>query len=65
VLELRRYAEARGWTITEYADELTAPGVSFVSLGEGLDTTTPAGRRRDVVSVALNAKCPSRWSRPS
>ena len=25
-------------------DELTALGVSFVSLGEGLDTTTPAGR---------------------
>jgi DNA invertase Pin-like site-specific DNA recombinase len=25
-------------------DELTALGVSFVSLGEGIDTSTPAGR---------------------
>jgi DNA invertase Pin-like site-specific DNA recombinase len=92
LLELRRYAKARGWTATEYVDEgvsgakesrpaldrllkdarrrrldalvvwrldrfarnlraliltldeLNALGVSFVSLGEGLDTTTPAGR---------------------
>jgi DNA invertase Pin-like site-specific DNA recombinase len=92
LLELRRYAEARGWTVTEYVDEgvsgakesraaldrllkdarrrrldalvvwrldrlgrnlrhliltldeLTALGVSFVSLGEGIDTSTPAGR---------------------
>ena len=92
MLELRRYAEARGWTVSEYVDEgvsgakesrpaldrllkdarrrrldalvvwrldrlgrnlrhliltldeLTALGVSFVSLGEGIDTSTPAGR---------------------
>ena len=92
LLEPRRYAEARGWTVTEYVDEgvsgakesrpaldrllkdarrrrldalvvwrldrlgrnlrhliltldeLTALGVSFVSLGEGIDTSTPAGR---------------------
>jgi DNA invertase Pin-like site-specific DNA recombinase len=90
--ELRRYAEARGWTAKDYVDrgvsgakesrpaldqlvadarrrkfdvlvvwrldrlgrnlrhlillleELTALGVSFVSLGEGIDTGTPAGR---------------------
>jgi DNA invertase Pin-like site-specific DNA recombinase len=93
VIELRRYAEARGWTIfKEYADEgvsgskdrrpaldqlvadakrrrfdalvcwrldrlgrnlrhlillldeLHAVGVAFVSLSEGIDATTPAGR---------------------
>ena len=92
LLELRTYAEARGWTATEYVDqgvsgakesrpaldallrdarrrrfdvlvvwrldrlgrnlrhliltldELTALGVNFVSLGEGIDTCTPAGR---------------------
>jgi DNA invertase Pin-like site-specific DNA recombinase len=92
LLELRRYAEARGWTAREFVDEgvsgakesrpaldalvkdarrrrfdvlvvwrldrlgrnlrhlillldeLTALGVSFVSLGEGIDTSTPAGR---------------------
>lgn len=92
LVELRRYAEARGWTVTEYVDEgvsgakesrpaldqllkdakrrrldvlvvwkldrlgrslrhliltldeLTALGVGFVSLNEGIDTSTPAGR---------------------
>ena len=92
VLELRRYVEARGWTVTEYLDEgisgsktrrpaldrlqtdarrrrfdvlvvwrldrlgrdlkhliltldeLTALGIAFTSLNEGIDTTTPAGR---------------------
>lgn len=93
LLELRRYAAARGWThATEYVDEgvsgskdrrpaldrlladarrrrfgvlvvwrldrlgrnlkhlvtlveeLTALGVGFISLGEGIDLTTPAGR---------------------
>jgi DNA invertase Pin-like site-specific DNA recombinase len=92
LLELRRYAEVRGWTAKEYVDqgisgvkesrpaldtlisdarrrrfdvlvvwrldrlgrnlrhliltldELTALGVSFVSLGKGIDTSTPAGR---------------------
>src|SRR5262245_21000524 len=91
-LELQRYAEARGWTVTEYLDEgvsgtkerrpgldrlmadarrrridvvvvwrldrlgrnlkhlitaldeLAALGMAFVSLNEGLDWTTPAGR---------------------
>ena len=90
--ELRRYCEARGWTVTEYADtgisgskdrrpaldtlmadaaarrldavvcwrldrfgrnlrhlitaieELTSAGIAFVSIGESIDTTTPAGR---------------------
>lgn len=92
LLELRRYAEARGWTAVEYVDhavsgakdrrpaldQLTADvrrhkvsavvcwrldrlgrnlrhlvllldewqsrGVAFVTLGEGIDTSTPAGR---------------------
>ena len=92
LLELRRYAAARGWTTTEYIDhgvsgskdrrpaldqlcadvkrhkvatvvcwrldrlgrnlrhlvllldEWQTRGVSFVTLGEGIDTTTPAGR---------------------
>src|SRR6185295_15902525 len=92
LLELRRYAEARGWTATEYVDvgvsgakdrrpeldrvvadakrrrfdvllvwrldrlgrnlrhlillldELHATGIAFVSLSEGIDATTPAGR---------------------
>src|SRR5262245_22946596 len=89
--ELRRYAEARGWTASEYVDHITgtkdsrpaldhlvkdakrrkfdvvvywkldrlgrnlkhlivllddlqALGVAFVSLGEGIDATTPAGK---------------------
>jgi DNA invertase Pin-like site-specific DNA recombinase len=92
LLELRRYAEARGWTAVEYVDkgvsgtkdrrpaldallkdakrrkfdvvvcwrldrlgrnlkhlitlleELQALGVAFVSLAEGIDATTPAGK---------------------
>jgi DNA invertase Pin-like site-specific DNA recombinase len=92
LLELRRYAEARGWTAVEYVDhavsgskdrrpaldlltadvrrhkvravvcwrldrlgrnlrhlvllldEWQARGVAFVTLGEGIDTSTPAGR---------------------
>jgi DNA invertase Pin-like site-specific DNA recombinase len=92
LLELRRYAEARGWTAVEYVDhgitgtkdsrpaldrlvkdakrrkfdallvwkldrlgrnlkhlitlldDLQALGVAFVSLGEGIDATTPAGK---------------------
>lgn len=92
LLELRRYAEARGWSTVEYVDhgvsgfrdrrtaldellaaarrrkfdvvlcakldrlgrnlrhlillleELQALGVGFVSLGEGIDATTPAGK---------------------
>ena len=92
VIELRRYAETRGWTANEYVDEgvsgstdhrpaldtllrdarrrrfdvlvcwrldrlgrnlkhlilfldeLQALGVDFVSLAEGIDATTPAGR---------------------
>jgi len=91
LIELRRYAEARGWTMAEYVDtitgtaerrpaldrlradakrrrfdvlvvwrldrlgrnlkhlietldELTALGIAFTSLNEGIDTTTPAGR---------------------
>ncbi len=92
VIELRRYAETRGWTASEYVDEgvsgstdhrpalekllrdakrrrfdvlvcwrldrlgrnlkhlilfleeLQALGVDFVSLAEGIDATTPAGR---------------------
>src|SRR5436309_9680276 len=90
--ELRRYVEARGWTLTEYVDrgvsgakdrrpaldqmladakrrkfdvlvcwrldrlgrnlrhlillldELHAVGIGFVTLGEGIDTTSPSGR---------------------
>ena len=102
LLEPRRYAEARGWTVTEYVDEgvsgakesrpaldrllkdarrrrldalvvwrldrlgrnlrhliltldeLTALGVSFVSLGEGIDTSTPAGRLQvHILGVSL------------
>src|SRR5687768_13273787 len=92
LLELRAYAERRGWTVVEYADrgisgakdsrpaldalmrdakrrkfdallvwrldrlgrslrhliitleELQHLGIAFVSLGEGIDTSTPAGR---------------------
>ena len=92
IIELRRYAETRGWTASEYVDEgvsgstdhrpaldkllrdvrrrrfdvlvcwrldrlgrnlkhlilfleeLQALGVDFVSLAEGIDATTPAGR---------------------
>jgi DNA invertase Pin-like site-specific DNA recombinase len=92
LLELRRYAEARGWTAVEYVDhgitgtkdsrpaldrlvkdarrrkfdvvvawkldrlgrnlkhlitlldDLQALGIAFVSLGEGIDATTPAGK---------------------
>jgi len=99
--ELRRYVEARGWTLTEYVDrgvsgakdrrpaldqlladarrrkfdvlvcwrldrlgrnlkhlvtlleELQALGVAFVSLGEGIDCTTPAGRLQLHVLAAL------------
>jgi len=99
--ELRRYAEARGWTATEFVDrgisgakdkrpaldallkdakrrrfdvvvcwrldrlgrnlrhlvtvieDLNALGVAFVSLGEGIDCTTPAGRLQLHVLAAL------------
>ena len=99
--ELRRYAEARGWTSVEYVDrgvsgskerrpsldrlvadarrrrfdvvvvwrldrlgrnlrhlvvlldELRAVGVEFVSLGEGIDATTPAGKLQLHVLAAL------------
>jgi DNA invertase Pin-like site-specific DNA recombinase len=99
--ELRRYAEARGWTATEYIDhgvsgakdrrpsldrlvadsrrrrfdvlvvwrldrlgrnlrhlvvlldELRAVGVEFVSLGEGIDATTPAGKLQLHILAAL------------
>src|SRR5688572_13110858 len=102
LLELRRYADARGWTVTrEYVDEgvsgakerrpaldslvkdakrrrfdvlvcwrldrlgrnlrhlvtlledLQAVGVSFVSLGEGIDCTTPAGKLQLHILAAL------------
>jgi DNA invertase Pin-like site-specific DNA recombinase len=39
--ELRQYVERRGWTVVEYVDALR---IAFVTLGEGLDTSTPAGR---------------------
>jgi DNA invertase Pin-like site-specific DNA recombinase len=53
--ELRQYAGARGFGLQEYVgrnlkhlitliDELQAVGVAFVSLGEGIDTGTPAGK---------------------
>jgi len=99
--ELRRYVEARGWTLTEYVDrgvsgakdrrpaldrlvvdarrrkfdvvvcwrldrlgrnlkhlvtlleELQAMGVAFVSLGEGIDCTTPAGKLQLHILAAL------------
>jgi DNA invertase Pin-like site-specific DNA recombinase len=99
--ELRRYAEARGWTVTEYIDkgvsgakdrrpaldrlvtdarrrrfdavvcwrldrlgrnlkhlvtlieELQSVGVAFVSLGEGIDCTTPAGKLQLHILAAL------------
>jgi DNA invertase Pin-like site-specific DNA recombinase len=101
LLELRRYAEARQWTVVEYCDagvsgakdrrpeldrlladakrrkfdvlvcwrldrlgrnlkhlvvlldELQALGIAFVSLGEGIDCTTPAGRLQLHVLAAL------------
>lgn len=101
ILELRRYAEARNWTATEYLDEgvsgtkerrpaldrlltdarrrrfdvlvvwrldrlgrslkhlivtldeLHALGVAFVSLNEGIDATTPAGRLQMAVLGAI------------
>ena len=99
--ELRRYAEARGWTVVEYIDrgvsgstdrrpsldrlvtdarrrrfdvlvvwrldrlgrnlkhlvtlleDLQAVGIAFVSLGEGIDCTTAAGRLQLHVLAAL------------
>jgi DNA invertase Pin-like site-specific DNA recombinase len=99
--ELRRYAEARGWTGTEFVDrgvsgakdkrpaldtllkdakrrrfdvlvcwrldrlgrnlrhlvtlleDLQAVGVSFVSLGEGIDCTSPAGKLQLHILAAL------------
>ena len=102
LVELRQYAEARGWTATEYVDhgvsgsrdrrpaldrllrdarrrrfdvvvcwrldrlgrnlrhlvtlldELQALGVSFVSLGEGIDCTTPAGKLQLHILAALS-----------
>ena len=99
--ELRRYADARGWSVTEYVDrgvsgakdsrpaldrlladarrrkidvllcwrldrlgrnlrhlvtlldELRAVGVDFVSLGEGIDATTPAGKLQLHILAAL------------
>src|SRR5713226_5769822 len=99
--ELRRYAEARGWTAVEYVDkgvsgakdrrpaldrliadatrrrfdvllcwrldrlgrnlrhlvtlteELHALGIAFVSLGEGIDCTTPAGKLQLHILAAL------------
>jgi DNA invertase Pin-like site-specific DNA recombinase len=101
LVELRRYAQARGWTAVEFVDkgisgskdrrpaldelvaaakrrkfdavvcwrldrlgrnlrhlillldELQALGVSFVSLGEGIDATTPAGRLQLAVLGAI------------
>jgi len=101
LFELRRYAEARGWTIAEYVDhavsgtqerrpaldklmaearrrrvdvlvtwrldrlgrnlkhlinsleELQTLGVAFVSLNEGIDATTPAGRLQMAVLGAI------------
>jgi DNA invertase Pin-like site-specific DNA recombinase len=102
LLELRRYAEARGWTVTrEYVDEgvsgakesrpaldalvkdakrrrvdvvvcwrldrlgrnlrhlvtllddLQGLGIAFVSLGEGIDCTTPAGKLQLHILAAL------------
>jgi DNA invertase Pin-like site-specific DNA recombinase len=99
--ELRRYAEARGWTVTEFVDrgvsgakdrrpaldsllqdarrrrcdvvvcwrldrlgrslkhlitlleELQALGVAFVSLAEGIDATTPAGKLQMHILAAI------------
>ena len=101
IAELRAYADARGWTITEYVDrgvsgskdsrpaldrlladarrrkvdvllcwrldrlgrnlrhlvvlleELRSVGVDFVSLGEGIDATTPAGKLQLHILAAL------------
>jgi DNA invertase Pin-like site-specific DNA recombinase len=101
LVELRRYAQARGWDAVEFVDkgvsgskdrrpaldelvaaakrrkfdavvcwrldrlgrnlrqlillldELQALGVSFVSLGEGIDATTPAGRLQLAVLAAI------------
>ena len=101
LVELRQYAEARGWTATEYVDhgvsgatdrrpaldrilrdarrrrfdvlvcwrldrlgrnlrhlvtlldELQALGVGFVSLGEGIDLSTPAGKLQLHILAAL------------
>jgi DNA invertase Pin-like site-specific DNA recombinase len=62
LLELRRYVDARGWTsikrvcgchlgrslrhLVLLMEELQQLGVTLVSLGEGLDLSTPAGRLR-------------------
>ena len=101
LVELRRYATARGWTATEYVDhgvsgaidrrpslddllrdarrrqfdtlvvwrldrlgrslkhlvllleELQALGIAFVSLAEGIDATTPAGRLQMHILAAI------------
>ena len=101
LLELRRFAEARGWTIQEFVDrgvsgakerrpaldallkgarrrqfdvlvvwrldrlgrnlrhlvmtleELSALGIGFVSLNEGIDATTPAGRLQMAILGAI------------
>ena len=102
LVDLRRYADARGWAVTEYVDhgvsgakdrrpaldrlvadarcrrfdvlvcwrldrlgrnlrhlvtfldELQALGVGFVSLGEGIDLQTPAGRLQLHILAALS-----------
>jgi hypothetical protein len=115
LIELHRYAEARGWTITEYLDEgisgtkerrpaldrlmsdarrrrfdvlvvwrldrlgrnlkhlittldgLTALGIAFTSLNEGIDGTTPAGKLQMHIwepSRNLNAPGSSNGSEP-
>ena len=109
--ELRRYAEARGWIVTEYIDkgvsgatdrrpavdrlladarrrrfdvlvcwrldrlgrnlkhlvtlieELQSVGVAFVSLGEGIDCTTPAGKLQLLCAVDKHV-LPRRTGRP-
>jgi DNA invertase Pin-like site-specific DNA recombinase len=100
LLELRRYVEARGWTATEFVDQISgtkesrpalgrlevaarkrridvvvvwrldrlgrnlkhlvtlldtwqALGVAFVSMGEGIDATTPAGKLQLHILAAL------------
>ena len=67
LVELQRYAAARGWDAREFVDrlgrnlkhlitlidEMQALGIAFVSLGEGIDATTPAGKLQLHILAAI------------
>ena len=44
LLELRRYVAARGWDAVAFVEHGVSGAKDRRPIGEGLDTTTPAGR---------------------